>query len=199
MNFIKKIIDARIEKEYLARKFEIEERLRQEESRLRQEESRVWLAYQSKIDELNKLNTILHTKICEVKQSYEKAEEEQKRLWERLDILRDNLNSEQVWMKVWECAFSKAVTVVWGIMKDKTVELIDLAVKEKEEETKDKLTKLFHVELDVIREGGQINKPLLLIRREELHKAFLAAERSKDQGKMTCYKAQMEIVDEIAK
>ena len=192
MNFIKKIIDARIEKEYLSRKHEVEERLRLEESRL-------WSAYQNKINELNVLNSNLQMKIEEVKRTRENAEVEQKKLWERLDILRDNLNSEQVWMKVWECAFSKATDVVWGIMKAETVKLVTMAKEDGRSEVEIKLKETFQARLKEIEIGVGFNKPLLVERYEKCHNLFLIAERSKDELKKQYYKAQMELIDEIIK
>lgn len=186
----KKFVDARIEKEFSRRKEELERMLREEESSLR-------FIHSKKIEELNTLNSELSQKIQEVKKVRETAENEQKRLWERLDILRDNLNSEQVWMRLWESAFSKAVDVVWGLMKENTEKLIILAKEEKEKEVSEKLTSKFKQDVERIFKSDKLNKELLSKKYDDLYEKFLEAERTKQKDKAMNYKAQMEILNEI--
>ncbi len=83
--------------------------------------------YEVKIADIDSLKVRAETQISELERIRVKAEEEQKLLWERLDILRDNLNTEDVWMKLWEMAYSKATDAVWLVLQKEMLHLADLA------------------------------------------------------------------------
>lgn len=83
--------------------------------------------YEVKIADIDSLKIRTETQISELERIRVKAEEEQKLLWERLDILRDNLNTEDVWMKLWEMAYSKATDAVWLVLQKEMLHLADLA------------------------------------------------------------------------
>lgn len=118
-----KIVDRIIEQEVNKRRSEIIARIHDEEVILRKE-------YEIKLAEFSELNKKLESEIEEVKKARIKAEEEQKRLWERLDILKDNLNTEDVWVKLWECAFSKAIDFIWPVLQKETQHLVELVEKQ---------------------------------------------------------------------
>ena len=188
----KRIVDKIIDNEVAKRKLEIEERLRIEENKLK-------ISYAEKLAELNALNDKLNNQIKEVERTRQNAEAEQKRLWERLDILRDNLNTEQVWMKLWESAFSKAVDVIWGIFKKETLHLIDLAKIDTYAEVEKKLSTQFDKKLgDIIAKSIDIvNVPLLLKLKEEAHKQYLIFEKVKDATQMQFYLGQLKLIEEV--
>ena len=100
-------------------------------------------------------------------------------------------------MKVWECAFSKATDVVWGIMKGETIKLVGMAKEEGKMETETRLRDVLQTRIKEIETGEGFNKPLLEEKYKKCHDMFLIAERSKDEPKKQYYKAQMELIDEI--
>ena len=84
-------------------------------------------SYEDKLSGLGSLKLKVESELLELERVRNKAEEEQKRLWDRLDILRDNLNTEDVWIKLWECAYSKAVDSVWIILQKEMAHMVSLA------------------------------------------------------------------------
>lgn len=190
----KRIVDRIIDNEVSKRRIEVEQRLRAEEGELR-------ISYQQKLSELNSLNDKLNRQIQEVERVRLNAETEQKRLWERLDILKDNLNTEDVWLKLWECAYSKAVDVVWEIFKKETLRLIELAKENNQEEIEKKFQEQYEAKLQsLIKESSDIiNVPLFLLKKEEANKGYLEANKRKDGAKEQFFLGQLKLIEEIKK
>jgi hypothetical protein len=119
----KKKVDGIIAKEVDARRAEIQVGISALDSiyEVRKKE------YEVKIADIDVLKSKVETELKELERIRIKSEDEQKLLWERLDILRDNLNTEDVWMKLWEMAYSKATDAVWLVLQKEMLHLADLA------------------------------------------------------------------------
>lgn len=191
-NYINKKVDNLIGEELLRRKYKVELEIKEQEQVLRD-------ALKLKTNELIELNKKLDIEISEAKRLREKSGEEQKLLWQKLDILRDNLNTEQVWTKLWECAFSKSVDVVWGIMKNETVSLVNKAREEEYERAEKHLKEIYENRYkDFISNCSKdINIPLLLKRGEEAKEEFLKYGRLKDEIRENYYKSRIDLIGEV--
>lgn len=188
----KRIIDKIIEKEVARRKIEIEEKIKEETLKIENDNK-------EKLSQLTSLNNSLTFQIEEVKHTREKAEAEQKRLWERLNIIQDNLNTEKIYVSIWECAFSKAVDLVWDVMESKVKDLIELARKEAYEETEKHLTLINEKRLqDIISKSkDDINVPLLFKKKEIAKEEFLKADRIGNAKDKSFYEGQLELLKEV--
>ena len=190
--FIDRKVNAIVAKEVERRKKETQDLILEEEKLLRQQ-------YNLKVKELDTLKTEVENQVSELKRLRENAITEQKRLWERLDILRDNLNNEQVWIKLWECAFSKAADVTWDIYKKETLHFIEIAKKESFEQGKIEIQKIYENRIsDMVKESKDVvNIPLLLKRKDESMSLFLQHQRIKDTDKESYYKGQVDLIGEV--
>lgn len=137
--------------------------------------------------------------IVKLEETRQKCEVSQKELWDKLDILKDNLNTEQIWMKLWECAFSKAVDVVWSILKNEAVVLSGYAKTDGYKEAEDRLSKLYENKLnDVIEKSNKdINVALILKRKEEADSKYLHFNKCKDSRMESYYLGQKELIEEV--
>jgi len=192
----KKIVDKIIEKEVDKRKLEIEERIKEEalKSQIQIEQDN-----KEKLSQLSTLNNSLIFQIEEVKRTREKAEAEQKRLWERLNIIQDNLNTEKIYAGIYECAFSKAVDLVWDIMKNKVNDLVELARKGAYDEAEKNLTLIYEKKLqDIISKSDKdVNIPLLFKKKEIAHEGFLRADRMGNKKEKDFYEGQLNLLKEV--
>lgn len=155
--------------------------------------------YSSQIAELNELTDQVKRKISELSEIRCNAELTQKQLWERLDILRDGLQTEQIWMKLWECAYSKAVDTVWSVLKKETIRLIELAKEDGYKEAEERLAKQYENKLnDIISKcENDINIPLIFKRKEKVTLDYLHAQKCKDSRMENYYLGQKEFIEEI--
>lgn len=179
--FIERRIDKIVEQEVQKRKSHIEELI------------------QAKLNEFTALNKRLNWQIKELERTREFTEAEQKRLWERLNILRDNLNTEDVWVKLWECAYSKATDKVWEIMKKETIHLVEIAKEDGYNKAKAELEERYNQKInsaiDTNRE--KVNVPLLVKKKDEANQLYLTYQRVHDKDKESYYKGQIDLIREI--
>ena len=160
-------------------------------------------AFKGTVDKIiaNELQTRklkVESELLELERVRNKAEEEQKRLWDRLDILRDNLNTEDVWIKLWECAYSKAVDSVWIILQKEMAHMVSLA----EERSYVRAKAEFDDDLNKRIEGlkslanTKIDIPALkvLALKKDIEDKMLIAERVKNVAQVSKYMAQLEIL-----
>ncbi len=134
----------------------------------------------------------------ELKKVRAKAEEEQKRLWERLDILRDNLNTEDVWIKLWESAYSKAVDSVWLILQKEMLHMVGLSeekayLKAKEEFDAD-LNKRMDYLINMGNDKDSIPFVKVMALKKKIEDVKLNAERIKNVALLEKCLAQEEIL-----
>ena len=156
--------------------------------------------YSDRLDRLADVNEKLDRELEAANRMRERAAEEQKRLWERLDILRDNLNSEQVWMKVWEAAFSKAFDMVWSIHKNQTIQLMDKVREEAVEEAKKQIIDQYDLKYKYMVEQNPaiFNMDLILGKREKANSDYLTVSRMKNDPSREVYlKGRVEVLDEV--
>ena len=155
-------------------------------------------SYEDKLSGLGSLKLKVESELLELERVRNKAEEEQKRLWDRLDILRDNLNTEDVWIKLWECAYSKAVDSVWIILQKEMAHMVSLA----EERSYVRAKAEFDDDLNKRIEGlkslanTQTDIPVLkiLALKKDIEDKMLIAERVKNVAQVSKYMAQLEIL-----
>ena len=155
-------------------------------------------SYEDKLSGLGSLKLKVESELLELERVRNKAEEEQKRLWDRLDILRDNLNTEDVWIKLWECAYSKAVDSVWIILQKEMAHMVSLA----EERSYVRAKAEFDDDLNKRIEGlkslanTQTDIPVLrvLALKKDIEEKMLIAERVKNIAQVEKYMAQLEIL-----
>ena len=155
-------------------------------------------SYEDKLSGLGSLKLKVESELLELERVRNKAEEEQKRLWDRLDILRDNLNTEDVWIKLWECAYSKAVDSVWIILQKEMARMVSLA----EERSYVRAKAEFDDDLNKRIEGlkslanTKIDIPALkvLALKKDIEEKMLIAERVKNIAQVEKYMAQLEIL-----
>ena len=186
MRLFKGIVDRIVEKEVKKRRFEMELMIKQEENQLIER-------HKIKVGELDGL-------IKDVARVRIKAEEEQKNLWKKLDILRDNLNAEKIFTKLWEMAYSKAVDAVWAIFKKETLHLAENAKIDGEIEGERKAKAKYDNMLDsaIYRFQGTVNAPLLFKRKQEIEAKFLIAQRNRDRDTTLKTEAQLELIKEVS-
>jgi hypothetical protein len=196
LKFIKRKVDDIIVLEVEKRRNEIEKRILAEEVKLNEE-------YHKKISELRFANERAELEISELKKVREKAQTEQKQLWEKLDILRDNLNSEKVWLNLWECAVVKVTDMVWDIQKKETLKLLDIVRQEGFDKGIEANKKIYESKVDALIKAsvGEVNIPLLMKRKEEAYSLYLTYQRKqakdKEVGKENYYKGQVDLIGEI--
>ena len=190
----KKIVDKIIASEVTKRKLEIEEKIKEEALKIEQDNK-------EKLSQLLTLNNSLIFQIEEVKHTREKAEAEQKRLWERLNIIQDNLNTEKIYAGIYECAFSKAVDLVWDIIKNKVKDLVELARKDAYDEAEKNLAIIYEKRLqDIISKSDKdVNIPLLFQKKEIAHEGFLKADRVGNKKEKDFYEGQLSLLREVIK
>jgi len=190
--FFRKIVDKIID-------FEVERRKKEVEQRLEIEKDKLWMELATKRQEVYVLTTELETQIKGIEKTRQKAEEEQKGLWERLDILKDNLNANGVMNRLWECAYSKAIDAVWSILKKETIHLTELANEDGQNKAKEEANKQYEKKLDDIikKDMSLINIPLLYKLKEESRQQYLIFQRSKDNEKVQYFKGQIDLIAEI--
>ena len=196
MKFIRKkvneIVDAKVQEELKNKREWIEELHAKEEAILKE-------LHITKLASLNELIMQLNIQIEETKRVRIKSEEEQKLLWERLDILRDNLNSEQVWLKIWEMAYSKATDKVWEIMKSETTHLIELAKKNTYNQAVENLSKIYEQKIaDILKNSTEkVNVALLLDKKEEFTRNYLTCQRGKDKERENYFQGKIDLIEEL--
>ena len=181
----KKLVDKIVEREVNKRRFDTELRIKKEETHLLEE-------HKLKVEKLDAVTK-------EVTRVRIKAEQEQENLWKKLDILRDNLNAEQIFSKLWEMAYSKAVDAVWAIFKKETLHLAENARIDGLYEGEKKAKEGYDKQLNsaIVTFQGAINAPLLFKRRQEIEEQFLVAQRSKDRETVLVTEAQLNLLKEV--
>ena len=169
------------------------------EKELAEKQANIIKLANEKLDEVNQLRLKLDNETKEISRLRINAEVEQKRLWERLDILKDNLNTEQLWNKLWECAFSKSFDVTWELMKKEVTHIAEVSKQEGIELAKKQAEKEYQVKIDKYINScmEKVNIPLIFKRKEEAYKNFLNYQRVKDEGRENYYKGQLDLIAEI--
>ena len=157
--------------------------------------------YEVKIADIDVLKAKVEAELKELECIRIKSEEEQKRLWERLDILRDNLNTEDVWIKLWEMAYSKAVDAVWPILQKEMLHMVELAeqrayIKSKEEFEIDLGQRMEHL-MKLGNEKEMIPFVKVLALKKDIEDKKLVAERVKNIAQIERYVAQLEILEAL--
>jgi len=190
--FIRKRVDKLVQDEFERRKKDLELQVKSEENRLK-------LESQKNSNDLKVLVASMNTQIDETRRVREKAEEEQKRLWERLDILRDNLNTEDVWVKLWECAYSKATDKVWEIMKKETLHLVELSKDESYVKARNEFNEKLENRINelISKNSDLVNIPLMLKIRSESQNQYLLAEKTGDRERFNYNKGKVDLIAEI--
>jgi len=190
--FIRKRVDKLVQDEFERRKKDLELQVKSEENRLK-------LESQKNSNDLKVLVASMNTQIDETRRVREKAEEEQKRLWERLDILRDNLNTEDVWVKLWECAYSKATDKVWEIMKKETLHLVELSKDESYVKARNEFNEKLENRINelISKNSDLVNIPLMLKIRNESQNQYLLAEKTGDRERLNYNKGKVDLIAEI--
>jgi hypothetical protein len=198
IKFLEKKIQVYIEKEIIKRKEEITLKFNIAIGDLEKSLNYSKSEYEKKEREFLVLKENTELKIKELERVRNAAEEEQKRLWERLDILRDNLNTEDVWIKLWECAYSKAVDAVWPILQKELLHMVELAEQRVYLKAKDEFDIDLKRRIDNListanmKEAVPFVKISALIKRVEEVK--LNAERVKNIPQIEKCSAQLEIL-----
>lgn len=188
MSIFSKAVDRIIEREVSKRREEIQTEI-----------AKLDFSYKEHILSYNTLKTKVENETKELERVRVKAEEEQKRLWERLDILRDNLNTEDVWIKLWESAYSKAVDAVWPILQKEMLHMVELAeqrayLKAKTEFDEDLSRRMEHlIKLGNEKEAVPFVKILAI--KKDITDKKLVAERIKNEAQIEKYAAQLEVLE----
>ncbi len=200
MGLFKRAADKIIQKQVDKRKSEIEQRIKEEESKIliahkeniKEEENKLLAIYKSRTQQLETL-------IKDVERVKFRAEDEQKRLWERLDILRDSLNADQIFSKLWGMAYSKAVDVVWDLFKEETKHLVTLSKQDGYNQGELSSKTSYDRKLNELIKSSTdgVNIPLLFKRRDEANEKYLVSQKSKDIPRESFYKGQIELIEEI--
>ena len=154
--------------------------------------------YEVKIADIDVLKSKVETELKELERIRIKAEEEQKRLWERLDILRDNLNTEDVWIKLWEMAYSKATDAVWVILQKEMLHLVELAEQRAYLKAKQEFDIDLNQRMDYLMKSGEGKEvPLvkILALKKDIEDKKLYAEKVKNSALSDRYVAQLEILE----
>jgi hypothetical protein len=190
--FFKNKIQEKIDREVKLRKSEIEIAAQKEvETSLGQ--------YQLKVLELDNFKQKAENELSDLKSIRERANQEQKEIWEKLNILRDNLNTQDVWVKLWECAYSKAVDAVWSILQRETLHLVDLAeqrayIKAKEEFDADLKQRIDNL-INTSNEKDAIPFVKLLALKKKIEDVKLNSERIKNSAQIEKSSAQLEVLE----
>ena len=155
-------------------------------------------SYEDKLSGLGSLKLKVESELLKLERVRNKAEEEQKRLWDRLDILRDNLNTEDVWIKLWECAYSKAVDSVWIILQKEMAHMVSLAEERSyvraKAEFDDDLNKRVEGLKSLANTKTDIPVLKILALKKDIEDKMLIAERVKNVAQVSKYMAQLEIL-----
>ena len=157
--------------------------------------------YEVKIADIDALKFKVETQVDELERIRVNAEIEQKELWKRLDILRDNLNTEDVWMKLWEMAYSKATDAVWIILQKEMLHLVELAenrayIKAKAEFDADLKTRIdYLIKISNDKEAIPIVKVLAL--KKVIEEKILVAGRSQNSAQVDLFMAQLGILGDL--
>ncbi len=151
-----------------------------------------------KLAEVNLLADTYNLQIDALKKLRDKAEEEQKRLWDRLDILRDSLSADQVWSKLWALAYSKAVDVTWPILEKEIPHLVELAEQRaylKARQEADDEYKLRLESLIKVAGNENVSKLKILALKQEIHEKMLIANRAKSVDNENKCLGKLELID----
>lgn len=153
--------------------------------------------YEVKIADIDVLKIKVEKELLELQRIRLQAEEEQKRLWEHLDILRDNLNTEDVWIKLWEMAYSKATDAVWLILQKEMLHLVELAEQRAYLKSKQEFDIDLNQRMDYLMKSGEGKEvPLvkILALKKDIEDKKLYAEKVKNSALSDRYVAQLEIL-----
>lgn len=155
-------------------------------------------AYDTKLKDLDILKSRVEIELKELERIRIKSETEQKRLWERLDILRDNLNTEDVWIKLWEMAYSKAIDAVWIIQQKEALHLVELAEQRAYLKSKQEFEEDLNRRMDYFIQMNNVNDAIPFVKVLALKKRIedirLSAERLKNATQVDKCSAQLETI-----
>ena len=150
------------------------------------------------VEKVNIQSRELNLQIQETQRIRNNAEEEQKKLWERLDILRDSFTADQIWSRLWECAYSKAIDAVWPILEKEIPHLIELAENRAYLKAKQEVDNEYKIQLEgliKIAGGQEVPKLKILALKKEIHEKMLYANRVKNTDLESRYSAQLELIE----
>ena len=186
-----------IEQKYIS----IQQDFKNKEETLRLNYDSIKNQYDIKSKEFNTSQEELKLKINEIKQLRDEAQLEEKRLWDKLEILKDNLNSEQTWNKLWEAAFSKAIDIVWSIFKKETIHLAKLSFDDGYVKAEEILKIKFDNQIKEIEKNiqGGLNIVKIMSQYKEAKDNFLSAGRNRDANKQKFYEGQISLIEEVIK
>jgi hypothetical protein len=127
----------------------------------------------------------------------EKVLIERNKVSQTLDILRQNLTAEEIWLKLWSVAFDKAMDICWDLTKDKTKEIMALVEDKAYTKSKQEMQEIINkrdAEVEEKLKSLDINKQAILNAKEEANKFYLIYDRNKDQMKKQYYKGQVDLI-----
>lgn len=194
----KKIIDTTIQKEiaYILaqKKFEIG----QAEIELENDYLKNKAIYDSKIVEVKELTVKADIQTQELQRVRLKAETMQEQLWDRLDILRDSFTADQIWSKLWESAYSKAVDIVWPMLEKEMPRLVELAEDRAYLKAKKEAEENYRIQINGLikeTEGQEVSKLKIISLRKDIHERMLVANRNKNTDLENKCQAQLDLIN----
>lgn len=187
----KKIIDTAIQKEIAYTLAQKKLEISLAETELENEYSKNKEIYDSKIVEVKGLTQ-------ELQRVRLKAETAQEQLWDRLDILRDSFTADQIWSKLWESAYSKAVDVVWPMLEKEMPRLVELAEARAYLKAKQEAIEDYRIQIDGLikeTEGQEVSKLKIVSLRKDIHERMLVANRNKNTDLENKCQAQLDLIN----
>ena len=199
-NKFNKIIEQRVDLEVKSQRETIEKRLSKSLGDMDLIYREKKTHYDNLLVDLENLTQKVNVQLEELKRIRDNADIEQKRLWERLDILRDSFTADQIWSKLWECAYSKAIDAVWPILEKEMPHLIELAENKAYLKAKTEIEEDYKLRIEgLVKEakGEDISRVKILVLRSEIHEKMLLANRNKSTDLENRYNAQLEFIKSI--
>jgi len=195
-----------LEKEQLIKNANEEKQALLKELSVRKDEIDSYIKNQLDIYESDKKkiisdNRVILDKLISEKESLiRKVEAEKSKLSETLNIVNQNLTAQDIWLKLWQLAFDKAMDVCWDLTKETTKKTIDVvknkAVREANEKTQE-IIETNNLNIENKLKDMDLNKMSVLNARNESHKNYLIYNRNGDKKREQYYLGQLDLIERI--